>query len=113
MPQNRQGRPASGTGTPGEETARQDGAWTENEKARGAPSIGSDAGPAGEASPKAAPSDDRARTEATAAETERAAHAPDPDTPVGGGKGTRSLGGSATEPPAPRHRPAGPAGPGR
>ncbi len=71
------------------------GAWKPAEKTRGAPVRG-DAGPAGEAAPKGRPSDDRARTEAAAAETERA---PDPDTPVGGGEGRRSLGGSASEPP--------------
>ena len=72
--------------------------WTEEEKARGAPTDaaaarGGTAGAAGEAVPKAKPSDDRAATEAAAAE-----QAPDPDRPVGGGRGTRSRGGSASDP---------------
>jgi len=89
------------------EAARQGGNWTEEEKVRGAPA-GGDTGAAGEAEPKAKPTDDRARTEAAAAETE---HAPEPDRPVGGGRGHRSMGGSATQPKSPR--PGGPVRPDR
>lgn len=83
---------------------RTGGDWTEEEKARGAGQPGRGAGAAGDASTKGRPTDDRARTEGAAgglaggggAPADRPA--PDPDTPVVGGKGHRSMGGSATEP---------------
>lgn len=78
---------------PRRDAARQGGTWTEEEKTRGAGTPGQDAGGAGSASTAARPNDDRARTEGAAA-----AHAPDPATPVGGGRGHRSTGGSATKP---------------
>lgn len=76
------------------EKAKAGGTWTPAEKARGAP-VEANAGEAGRAVPAGRHTDDRAKTEAAAAETE---HAPDPDTPVGGGRGSRSMGGSATDP---------------
>jgi len=84
---------------------RTGGDWTEEEKARGAGQPGRGAGVAGDASTKGRPTDDRARTEGAAgglagggggAPADRPA--PDPETPVAGGKGHRSMGGTATEP---------------
>jgi hypothetical protein len=90
---------------PRKEAARQGGTWTEEEKTRGAAGT-ADAGAAGEAEPKGGPTGDRAETEAAAAQIQGA---PDPDTPVGGGKGTRSTGGSATEPGSDPQAPRNPA----
>lgn len=84
---------------------RTDGAWTEEEKLRGAGAPGQDAGAADGPSTKGRPTDDRARTEGVAADIEGApaeqdppSGAPDPTAPVGGGQGARSMGGSAADP---------------
>lgn len=100
-------QPPAPNPTPGTQPVRSTGgAWTEEEKGRGAGQPGRGAGAAGDASTKGRPTDDRARTEGAAgglggrgagdAPADRPA--PDPDTPVVGGKGHRSMGGSATEP---------------
>ena len=93
--------------------ARPDGPWREEEKHQGAGTPAEDAGPAGEASTKARPNDDRARTEGAAAGIARATQddmppdrpAPDPDTVVVGGMGRESVGGAADpdDPDAPRN----------
>jgi hypothetical protein len=88
---------------PRKEAARQGGTWTEEEKSRGAARPGESAGAAGEAVPEGGYGGEaRAATEAAAArigdDAAGGGHAPDPDTPVGGGKGHASMGGSATEP---------------
>ncbi len=98
---------------PRKEAARQGGTWTEEEKSRGAARPGESAGAAGEAVPEGGYGGEaRAATESAAARTgdeADAGHAPDPDTPVGGGKGTSSTGGSATDPGSDPQAPRNPA----
>ena len=83
-----------------EAAAQPRGPWREEEKTLGAGTPDQDAGAAGEASTKARPHDERARMQGAAAEVagDENRHAPDADTPVIGGRGHQSTGGTATEP---------------